>query len=365
MTDLLTFRPPERVRGTPSDRELGRRMIAAWRADGLVRVAADPVQAQRAVTARAAGRRFFSLPAEYKARHVSDLSYSGYGVPGEEGAAGPAGPADRSEVFTVCRDVPAGDARVREGWPCHGPVPWPDLEYRLAMRGFMDVAGAIGETLLRLAALGLGLPSMDELTRLTRDGWHHMRVLRLPARPAPARPDATFADTAAQVGDGHGAGAHTDHGLLVIVAQDEHGGLLVRRPVPDGRRPDDHRGTGGAAGRGAHETRWTFVPADPGVLTVLPGDILRFLTGGRLTATPHTPVPGDREHHVLAYCHEPGFETTVHALDDVSGDGIHYGTHVTTGFMRRHPDHAATLRILREGRLMTLERLRAAMTPPL
>ncbi|XVQ13490.1 2-oxoglutarate and iron-dependent oxygenase domain-containing protein [Spirillospora sp. CA-255316] len=377
MTDLLTFRLPESVRGTPSDRELGRDMIAAWRADGMVRVATDPVQAQRAVTATAAGRRFFSLPLEYKARHVTDLSYSGYIAPGEEGAAGP---ADRSEIFTVCRDVPAGDARVREGWPCHGPVPWPDLEYRLAMRGFMDVAGAIGEKLLQLAALGLGLPAMDELTRLTRDGWHHMRVLRFPARSESAdgpghddrlgragRPGYDdrpgYADRSERAG--HGLGAHTDHGLLVIAAQDETGGLYIRPPAPGEKRLRNWLEAGGAAGRCERDERWTFVRPFPNVLTVFPGDIMQFLTGGRLMSTPHKIALADREHYALAYFHEPGFETTVHALDDLSGGSIHYGTHFTNRFMRCYPGHAATLRILHEGRLSTLERLRAAMTPPL
>ncbi|MFC5753677.1 2OG-Fe(II) oxygenase family protein [Actinomadura rugatobispora] len=357
MTDLLTFRLPERVLGTPSDRELGRDMIAAWRADGVVRVATCPVMAQRAVTATAAGRRFFSLPLEYKARHVTDLSYSGYIAPGEDGAAGP---ADRSEIFTVCRDVPAGDARVREGWPCHGPVPWPDLEYRLAMRGFMDVAGAIGEQLLRLAALGLGLPAIDELTRLTRDGWHHMRMLRFPARSERTERAGTPARAGGDIG------AHTDHGLLVIAAQDEAGGLYIRPPAPGEERLRSWLETESTAGRGrcGGEAPWTFVRPVPNVLTVFPGDIMQFLTGGRLMSTPHRIALGDREHYALAYFHEPGFETTVRAPDDLAGGSIHYGTHFTNRFMRCYPDHAATLRILQEGRLATLERLRAAMTPP-
>jgi isopenicillin N synthase-like dioxygenase len=213
------------------------------------------------------------------------------------------------------------------------------------MRGFMDVAGAIGEKLLQLAALGLGLPAMDELTRLTRDGWHHMRVLRFPARSEcserAGRPRRARSEHA-----GQGTGPHTDHGLLVIAAQDEVGGLHIRPPSPG-------------------EARWTFVRPVPNVLTVFPGDIMQFLTGGRLMSTPHRIALADREHHALAYFHEPGFETTVHALDDISGGSIHYGTHFTDRFMRCYPDHAATLRILHEGRLATLERLRAAMTPPL
>jgi isopenicillin N synthase-like dioxygenase len=186
MAALRTFRLPEAVRGTASDRALGRDMIEAWRSDGIFQIATRPVQAQRIITAMTAGRLFFSLPVEYKARHVSDLSYSGYGIFGETADAGVSGVAEagRPEIFTVCKDVPAGDARVREQWPCHGPVPWPDLEYRLAMRAFMDMAGAAGDALLRLVALGLGLRSPDEPGRLTRDGWHHLRVRTPPTASA-------------------------------------------------------------------------------------------------------------------------------------------------------------------------------------
>ncbi|GAA2424947.1 2OG-Fe(II) oxygenase family protein [Actinomadura vinacea] len=344
MADLMTFHLPATVRGTPSDLDLGRAMIAAWRADGIFQVAADAVQAQRIVTAMAAGRRFFSLPLEYKARHVSDLSYSGYLVRGGEGAAVE---ADRSESFTVCKDVPAGDARVREGWPCHGPVPWPDLEYRLAMRAFMDVAGGIGERLLRLVALGLGLPAMDGLSRLTRDGWHHMRVLRVPARSAHAR---------------RGVGAHTGYGLVAIAAQDEAGGLYVRPPVPGEARPRDLPEAEGGAVMDEHEP-WGLVRPAPGVLTVFPGDIMQFLTGGRLRSAPHKIALADRERYALIYVHEPGFETVLRPLDDPAGDAVHYGTYFTDMFTRCYPDRAATLRIQKEGGQERLERLRHGALP--
>jgi hypothetical protein len=86
---------------------------------------------------------------------------------------------------------------------------------------FMTQLGAIGEKLLRLTALGLGLADIDPFTSLTVDGWHHMRVLRFPASSAQTS---------------RGIGAHTDYGMLVIAAQDEVGGLYVRPPVEGERR---------------------------------------------------------------------------------------------------------------------------------
>ncbi len=64
--------------------------------------------------------------------------------------------------------------------PCHGPMPWPDSDYKTSMKTYMDELGLVGEKLLKLVALGLGLDNINALTDLTQDGWHHMRVLRFP-----------------------------------------------------------------------------------------------------------------------------------------------------------------------------------------
>src|SRR5215212_11113434 len=103
MTELRTFHLPEVVTGAPADIGLGRQMIEAWRADGIFQIAATPAQDEKTRNAINASRRFFGMPQEYKSRHVSDLTYSGYIASGEEVTAGE---ADYSEIFTVCRDVP-------------------------------------------------------------------------------------------------------------------------------------------------------------------------------------------------------------------------------------------------------------------
>jgi isopenicillin N synthase-like dioxygenase len=341
MSELQTFRLPELVTGSAQDANLGAQLIRAWQADGILQVATDA--AQDAATARAytASRRFFGQPAPDKAQHVSDLTYSGYIASGEEVTAGE---ADYSEIFTVCKDVPEHDARVQGHWPCHGPAPWPDAEYRDAMREFMARLGEIGEKLLELTALGLGLEDRGAFTRLTQDGWHHMRVLRFPARSATTE---------------RGIGAHTDYGLLVIAAQDDVGGLYVRPPVEGEQRPRNWLDSESAAGMYENEEPWTFVRPAPGVFTVFPGDILQFLTGGALLSTPHKVKLAERERFAMAYFHEPNFETCVRPLGDPDGpEYIHYGTHFTSMFMRCYPERVTTRRILAEDRLFVLARLR-------
>jgi 2-oxoglutarate dioxygenase / 2-oxoglutarate/L-arginine monooxygenase/decarboxylase len=339
MTDLQTFHLPAFVTGTSADNELALEMMAAWRRDGTFHVAAEGCAAVKTANAFAASKRFFQLPLHAKAECISDLSYSGYIASGEEITAGE---ADYSETYTVCKDVPLNDTRVQGRWPCHGPSPWPDTCYRDAMGGLMAEFGSAGEKLLRLTALGLGL-EIDAFTRLTQDGWHHMRVMRFP----------TMSSKSAR-----GIGAHTDYGLLVIVAQNEVGGLYVRPPVPGEVRKRNWLPTESSAGMYENVEPWTFVTPVPNVWTVFPGDIMQFMTGGRLLSTPHKVRLATSERYSLAYFHEPNFQACARPLFEASDDHIHYGTHFTKMFARCYPQRITTRRIESENRWSVLQRLK-------
>jgi len=165
-------------------------------------------------------KRFFAKPLEEKKTYISDITYSGYVASLSEFTADQ---QDYAEVFTICPDIAEYDERVRSGWPCHGPVPWPDQEYKSAMEDYISSMGEIGERLLQLTAIGLGMKDINALTNLTRDGWHHMRVLHFPTPTVAGAP-------------AYGIGSHTDHGLLVIASQDDVGGLYIRPPVEGEKR---------------------------------------------------------------------------------------------------------------------------------
>jgi isopenicillin N synthase-like dioxygenase len=94
--------------------------------------------------------------------------------PGEEVTDGI---ADYSEIFTITKDLGPSDPRVRAKWPCHGPCPWPDTNFKETMGRYNEALAAEGERLLQLTELGLGI-TPGALAGLTRDGWHHTRVLR-------------------------------------------------------------------------------------------------------------------------------------------------------------------------------------------
>jgi isopenicillin N synthase-like dioxygenase len=115
-----------------------------------------------------------------------------------------------------------------------------------------------------------------------------------------------------------------------------------------------------SAGMFENEEPWTFVKPVPGVLTVFPGDIMQFLTGGALLSTPHKVRLAARERYAMAYFHEPSFNTCVRPLGRTTGDeNIYYGSHFTSMFMRCYPDRITTARIHAEDRLAVLGRLRA------
>jgi isopenicillin N synthase-like dioxygenase len=339
MTVLQTFVLPETVGTSESDIRLGLDLVRAWQADGIFQVGTSSEQDRVVLDALEASRRFFRRARWFKAGRVSDLTYSGYVASGEEITDGE---ADFSEVFTVCKDVAMEDLRVQQGWPCHGPTPWPDLMYQQRMLALMVQFGSMGEKLLRLVALGLELADVDALTKFTGDGWHHMRVLRFPALSR-----ATS----------RGIGAHTDYGLLVIAAQDDVGGLFIRPPVDGERRNRNWLASESSAGMYEDDDSWTAVTPQPSVVTVFPGDILQFLTDDRLLSTPHKVKLNTRERHAMAYFHEPNFNAAIRPLaDPVSGDCIHYGTHFTDMFRRCYPDRVTTRYI--DSRLSVLHDLR-------
>ncbi|KAK7927544.1 hypothetical protein PG985_004542 [Apiospora marii] len=365
---LETFKLPERVTGTAEDRAMGRALVDAWRRDGILQIAMT--SAHQAVYGRAqeASREFFAQQPALKASCVDSQSYAGYIASGEEITDGI---ADYSEIFTVTKDLPLEDPRVVDKWPCHGPCPWPHLDMRDRMNEYMGSLGEIGEKLLRLTEYGLGVPQ-GALTKMTQDGWHHMRVLRFPVHNK----------TNGKGKDGRGIGSHTDYGLLIIAAQDDVGGLFVR---PQYEHEKFANWQESSAGLYENDDRWVYVPPQPGVFSVFPGmyrhthpahdtienlpltwlatgDIMQYMTNSYLPSTPHKVGLNRRERYAFAYFHEPSFQAVARPLPGYEAgqephEGIHYGTHFTNMFMRNYPDRITTQRMLAEDRYQKLSKL--------
>ncbi|KAK3390362.1 hypothetical protein B0H63DRAFT_112316 [Podospora didyma] len=352
---LNTFKLPERVTGSTGDMALGKALVDAWRRDGIIQISMNDQQRSLWQDAKAASHRFFRKPHSEKAACVDSQSYAGYIASGEEVTDGI---ADYSEIFTITKDLDLSEPRVRAKWPCHGPCPWPagddESEMKQPMTRYNENLGAEGDKLLQLAELGLGV-SPGALTRYTRDGWHHTRVLRFPPRNA----------TNGKGKEGRGIGSHTDYGLLVISAQDDVGGLFIRGPSQNEKFANWESS---AAGLREDDDGWVYIPPVQGTHTVILGDMMQYLTNNFLTATPHKVGLNTRERFAFAYFHEPSFQAVIKPLDHGCGGlrstnknndddkGIHYGTHFTNMFMRNYPDRVTTKRLLAEDRYSLLAR---------
>ncbi|KAK4200335.1 putative 2-oxoglutarate-dependent ethylene/succinate [Triangularia verruculosa] len=352
---LPTFTIPETVTSTPSHVLLGQQIITAFRRDGIIQIAQSPLQRKLWQAAQAASRRFFAKSPEEKAVCVDSQSYAGYIASGEEVTDGI---ADYSEIFTITKDFDMGNARVRAKWPCHGPVPWPDVEMREPMMRYKEELGREGARLVRLFEMGLGLEE-GELGKWIGDdgkgpgGWHHARVLRFPPRNA----------TNGKGKEGRGIGSHTDYGLLVISAQDDVGGLFIRRPSQEEKFANWEKS---AAGLKEDDDGWVFIPPVEGTHTVILGDMMQYLTRNHLVATPHKVGLNTRERFAFAYFHEPSFQAVLKPLNggvipqappaQEKDEGVHYGTHFTNMFIRNYPDRITTKRLVAEGRYGLLER---------
>ena len=172
---LETFVTPDSITGSEGDRRLGRTMVDTWRKDGILQVTSMDIKGDRLQkNAFEASRQFFRKPHNEKAACIDSQSYAGYIASGEEITDGI---ADYSETFTVTKDLSLTDPRVRAKWPCHGPCPWPDIEMKEPIERYMEWLGIEGEKILRLIEYGLNVLE-GSLTKYTRDGWHHNRVLR-------------------------------------------------------------------------------------------------------------------------------------------------------------------------------------------
>lgn len=256
---VQTFSLPPLVDGSPSDAALGRAMIDAWRVDGIFQIRTPESDRATVSNAFKANKAFFALSPEEKARCVDEQSYSGYIASGEEITDGI---ADYSEIYTVTKDLPLSDSRVQAGWPCHGPCPWPSDSFQVAISNYMEALGSAGERALELIALGLGLPSKIGISRHTQDGWHNLRVLRYPK----------IGDENGKGQSGRGTGSHTDYGLIALLAQEDVGGLFIRRPSEDENFANWQKST---AGMKENDDGWWYIPPEPNTLALFPGKLER------------------------------------------------------------------------------------------
>lgn len=197
-------------------------------------------------------RDFFARPDEEKARIAMARGGRAWRGWFPVGAELTAGTPDRKEGLYVGTELAADDPRVVEGRPLHGPNLFPTEPADLGptILAYVEAVTAVGQTVLRVLARGLGLDAGWFAEHLTADPLVLFRIFHYPPVPAGA--------------EGWSVGEHTDYGLITVLGQDGSGGLEVRGP--DG---------------------WLAVPPRRDAFVVNLGDMLERMTGGAYRSTPH------------------------------------------------------------------------------
>ena len=262
------------------DPDAATRIDRACRTVGFVALTGHGIDPGRRESVLAAARPFFALPADRKASvalATGGPAWRGWFPLGDELTSGV---PDLKEGFYVGREEPA------DGRPLRGPNRWPDEvpHLRAAVLGWMDEMEALGQRVLGLMALGLGLDADWFRRTLTADPTVLFRIFRYPPHPVADDPS----------GDRWGVAEHTDYGLITLLAHDGTPGLEVR--LGD---------------------RWIPVPHDPDLIVCNLGDMLDRLTSGRYRSTPHRVRNlATTDRYSLPFFLDPSWDARIEPLDD-------------------------------------------------
>ena len=265
---------------------VGAQIHAACRRLGFFYVVGHGVDEALEQRLEQAGRALFALPAEAKERiamvHGGQAWRGWFPLEGELTSGRP----DGKEGCYFGTELGPDDPRVQAGIPLHGPNLFPTElpALRTAVLEHLAAMTALGHTLLRGIAIGLGLDGSWFDRHLTADPLVLFRIFRYP----PARTST----------DQWGVAEHTDYGLLTMLRQDASGGLQVH--APEG---------------------WIDAPPVPGSFVCNLGDMLERMTGGRYRSTPHR-VRNTSDHDRLSFpfFFDPAWDAEVLPVPTLAGD---------------------------------------------
>jgi isopenicillin N synthase-like dioxygenase len=257
--DLAPFRD-----GTPADRAgVAAAIDAACRDTGFLVLTGHGVPDDVVSGWMDACAAFFALPIEEKLRYVVEepAANRGYTEPGREGLAytlGEETPGDLFEAITFGREDAVGPRFAGLGHHFH-PNLWPERPpgMRDAFLAYEAALRLVADDVLRAMAIALELPE-TWLVERCEASVITTRAINYERQPGSPDPDP------GQMG----LGAHTDYGVLTLLAADDVPGLQVRR---DGR--------------------WHDVSVAPGTFLCNIGDMLAMWTNDRWHSTLHRVLP--------------------------------------------------------------------------
>ncbi|MEU6034131.1 2-oxoglutarate and iron-dependent oxygenase domain-containing protein [Actinomadura sp. NPDC047616] len=271
-------------------RTTARRVAEACTETGLFLLRGHGLDPDLLRDVHAVAREFFDAPEDYKRRFHLPGSSRGYTPLGTESLAATGGataPADVKEAFAIGTvDVPERSAEYAGAGL--RAVEWPDHPARFteALLAYYRAAHALAGRVMGLLADALGVPEAAFADKMDRSA----DFLRLISYPEQARPPEAGAMR---------AGAHTDFGVLTMIATDDApGGLQVQ----------------------ARDGEWIDVPAPPGTLVVNIGDLMAYWTDQRWRSAVHrvaNPPAGSgraTRRQSIVFFHNPNLDAVIEPL---------------------------------------------------
>ena len=296
---------------------VARQIAAACRGTGFFYIENHGVAPETVAGAFAANRRFHALPTEQKLAIKMNKWHRGYqplaaSTLKSSARFAPARHPNQLECFFLRHEVMPEHPDYGRDKPLQGPNQWPDDDaFRAEVTRYDAAIRALGLRLLPAVAAAVG-EAVDFFAGYFAPPSTCLRLIHYPPA-APLPPE-----------DLYGIQPHTDYGFLTILAQDDVGGLQVRRV--DGS--------------------WIDAPYRPGSFVVNIGDAMARWSNDVFNSTPHRVVSpaGGRDRYAIAYFFDPNLDAEIRCLPAFCRDAparhapIRYGDYYTMRLDANYPD---------------------------
>ncbi|GMH16521.1 hypothetical protein Nepgr_018362 [Nepenthes gracilis] len=269
----------------------------------------------------AQSKRFFNLPVSKKMEVLKNEKHRGY-TPFLDEVLDPENQVkgDYKEGYYIGVEVPEDDPRAQK--PFYGPNVWPapDLlpRWRPTMEKYHQQALEVAREVARMIALALDLEAnyFDKPDILGEP----LAILRL------LHYEGQASDPSKGI---YGAGAHSDYGLITLLATDDVVGLQICK--------DKH----------ARPQIWEYVAPLKGAFIVNLGDMLERWSNCIFKSTLHRVIGNGQERYSIAYFMDPSPDCIVECLPTCKSENyppkfppISYSAYLTQRYKDTHADRS-------------------------
>lgn len=233
-------------------------------------------------------KRFFDLPPREKMKVLRNEKHRGY-TPMLDEILDPENQenGDYKEGYYIGVEVPDGDPQAEK--PFYGPNVWPSEDllpgWRQIMEQYHREALRVAKAVARIIALALDLDAdFFDKPQMLGEPIATLRLLHYEGKAS---------NPAAGI---YGAGAHSDYGLITLLATDNVVGLQICKD------------------RDAQPQIWEYVEPLKGGFIVNLGDMLERWSNCKFRSTLHRVIVDGQERYSIAYFVEPSHECLVECL---------------------------------------------------